>query len=84
MTLFAKGADPEHLQAAAREIYDVTGAGDTVIACLGAAIATGADYLSAAKIANVGAGIVIRQLGTTQITADGLLAELGSARGISG
>jgi len=84
MTLFTRGARPEHLEAAAREIYDVTGAGDTVIACLGSAMATGADYLSAAKIANIGAGIVIRQLGTTQITADRLLAELGSARGISG
>ena len=84
MTLFTRGAAPEHLDAAVREIYDVTGAGDTVIACLGSAMATGADYLSAAKIANIGAGIVIRQLGTTQITADRLLAELGSARGISG
>jgi D-beta-D-heptose 7-phosphate kinase/D-beta-D-heptose 1-phosphate adenosyltransferase len=84
MTLFTKGVEPQHLEAAAREIYDVTGAGDTVIACLGSAMASGADYLSAAKIANIGAGIVIRQLGTTQITADRLLAELGSARGISG
>lgn len=84
MTLFTKGARPEHLEAAAREIYDVTGAGDTVIACLGSAMATGAGCLAAAKIANIGAGIVIRQLGTTQITAERLLAELGSARGISG
>lgn len=84
MTLFRPDADAIHIEAAAREIYDVTGAGDTVIACLGAAIAAGADYLSAAKIANIGAGIVIRQLGTTQITADRLLAELESARGISG
>jgi rfaE bifunctional protein kinase chain/domain len=84
MTLFTRGAAPEHIEAAAREIYDVTGAGDTVIACLGSAMATGADCLAAAKIANIGAGIVIRQLGTTQITADRLLAELGSARGISG
>jgi D-beta-D-heptose 7-phosphate kinase/D-beta-D-heptose 1-phosphate adenosyltransferase len=84
MTLFTRGGDPEHLEAAAREIYDVTGAGDTVIACLGSAMAAGADCLAAAKIANIGAGIVIRQLGTTHITADRLLAELGSARGISG
>ena len=84
MTLFTRGGAPEHLEAAAREIYDVTGAGDTVIACLGSAMATGADCLAAAKIANIGAGIVIRQLGTTQITAGRLLAELGSARGFSG
>jgi len=84
MTLFRPDAKAEHIETAVREIYDVTGAGDTVIACLGASIATGADYFSAAKIANIGAGIVIRQLGTTQITADRLLAELGSARGISG
>lgn len=84
MTLFRKDSGPEHLEAAAREIYDVTGAGDTVIACLGAALAAGADYLAAAKIANIGAGLVIRQLGTTHITAERLIAELGSARGISG
>lgn len=84
MTLFRKGSGPEHLEAAAREIYDVTGAGDTVIACLGTALGAGADYLAAARIANIGAGLVIRQLGTTHVTADRLIAELGSARGISG
>lgn len=84
MTLFRKGSEPAHLEAAAREIYDVTGAGDTVIACIGAALAAGADYLAAAEIANIAAGLVIRQLGTTHITAERLLAEVGSARGISG
>jgi D-beta-D-heptose 7-phosphate kinase/D-beta-D-heptose 1-phosphate adenosyltransferase len=72
MTLFQNGAAPRHLEAEAREIYDVTGAGDTVIACIGAALAGGAGYFEAAQIANLGASVVIQQIGTTFITAEGL------------
>jgi rfaE bifunctional protein kinase chain/domain len=76
MTLFKDGTPPRHLEAQAREIYDVTGAGDTVIACMGAALAAGADYFEAAQIANLGASIVIEQIGTTFITSEGLLNAL--------
>lgn len=76
MTLFQKGVAPRHLEAQAREIYDVTGAGDTVIACIGAALAAGADYFEAAQIANLGASLVIEQIGTTFITSEGLLDAL--------
>lgn len=78
MTLFQKESLPIHLGAIAREIYDVTGAGDTVIACMGAAMATGADSRDAATIANIGASMVIQHVGTTFVTAAELCDAIGS------
>jgi len=75
MTLFRSGGNPVHLETFAREVYDVTGAGDTVIASLAVAIGSGADIESAAKIANTAAGLVVEQVGTTTIS----LAELRNA-----
>src|SRR5690606_27310847 len=58
-------ADGEHhLPAEAREVFDVSGAGDTVVAALAAALAAGLDQLSAARLANVAAGIVVGKAGT--------------------
>ena len=76
MTLFQKSKEPVHLGAAAKEIYDVTGAGDTVIACLGVAFGAGFDFLRAANIANLAAGLVVEQVGTTAITRQMLAAEI--------
>lgn len=85
MTLFRRGGDSEHLDASAIEIFDVTGAGDTVIACIAVAIGAGADHIDAARIANLGAGLVIRHVGTTFVTADEILdaltADPGKAAG---
>jgi rfaE bifunctional protein kinase chain/domain len=78
MTLFREGSGPEHLGAMAREIYDVTGAGDTVIACIGAALGAGADYLEAANLANLGASLVIQHIGTTFLTSEALVDALES------
>ncbi len=72
MTLFPSDGVPVHLPAEAKEIYDVTGAGDTVIACMGVAMAAGYDFVDAARIANVAAGSVVDQVGTTFITAERL------------
>jgi len=58
-----------HLPAYAREVFDVTGAGDTVIAALGAAVAAGADLLSATAIANLAASIVVGKLGAATVSA---------------
>lgn len=80
MTLFRKDASPEHLPAVAKEIYDVTGAGDTVIACLGVAMAAGYGFVDAARIANAAAGLVVEQVGTTFITAERLSAILAMER----
>jgi D-beta-D-heptose 7-phosphate kinase/D-beta-D-heptose 1-phosphate adenosyltransferase len=61
-----------HLPAAAREVADVTGAGDTVIATLALALATGADLVEAATLANAAAGISVTKFGPSAVTADEL------------
>ncbi len=68
MTLFSKTGEPFHLNTLAREVYDVTGAGDTVIASLAVSIGAGADLKTAANIANTAAGLVVEQVGTTAIS----------------
>lgn len=70
------GAEPTHLRALAREVFDVSGAGDTVIATLAAALAAGADLKSAAALANTAGGIVVEKVGTAAIRADDLRARL--------
>lgn len=74
MTLFQPSAEPTHFDSRARNVYDVTGAGDTVIATFTAAAATGASFTDAAALANAAAGIVVGKIGTTKITRD-MLAE---------
>lgn len=78
MTLFEAGGTVTHLDSLAHEVFDVTGAGDTVIATLTAAIASGTGLIKAAKLANAAAGIVVGNIGTTRITRD-LLSEFLSA-----
>ena len=76
MTLFRRSHPSIRMAAEAREVYDVTGAGDTVIATLAVAIGAGADVEQAARIANVAAGLVVEQVGTTAVTLAGLEAAL--------
>jgi len=64
---------PVFVGTAAREVYDVTGAGDTVIATLAAALAAGATMLEAANLANHAAGIVVGKVGTATVSGDELL-----------
>ena len=68
MTLLARDKPPLHLPTHAKEVYDVTGAGDTVIAVLGAALAAGVDLAEAVHLSNVAAGIVVGKLGTASVT----------------
>jgi D-beta-D-heptose 7-phosphate kinase/D-beta-D-heptose 1-phosphate adenosyltransferase len=68
MSLVQKEGQVVHLPAHARDVFDVTGAGDTVIGVLGACIAAGADFASAAKLANLAAGIVVKKVGTGSVT----------------
>ncbi|HET7096185.1 MAG TPA: D-glycero-beta-D-manno-heptose-7-phosphate kinase [Casimicrobiaceae bacterium] len=71
MSLYtAAGADD--IPAVAREVYDVSGAGDTVIATLGVLLAAGADLGTAVRIANEAAGVVVGKLGTAVVTPDEL------------
>jgi len=64
------------LDAAVREVYDVTGAGDTVIAMIATAMAAGSSIAEAAELANIAAGLVVRKLGAATITEAELRAEL--------
>jgi D-beta-D-heptose 7-phosphate kinase/D-beta-D-heptose 1-phosphate adenosyltransferase len=68
MTLLQPGRTPLHLPTQAREVYDVTGAGDTVIGIFGAALAAGHDFAQAAHISNLAAGIVVGKLGTATVS----------------
>lgn len=74
MMLLEAGGQPVYVETAAREVYDVTGAGDTVIATLAAALASGATMFEAATLANHAAGIVVGKVGTATATASELLA----------
>jgi D-glycero-beta-D-manno-heptose-7-phosphate kinase len=73
MMLVQSDGPPVFVQTAAREVYDVTGAGDTVIATLAAALAAGASMTEAAVLANQAAGIVVGKLGTAVATAEEIL-----------
>lgn len=74
MTLFEKDRAAHHVPTRASEVYDVTGAGDTVISVLAAAVAAGAPIRSAIELANAAAGIVIRELGTATVSEQELIA----------
>ncbi|HVN36145.1 MAG TPA: D-glycero-beta-D-manno-heptose-7-phosphate kinase [Casimicrobiaceae bacterium] len=71
MSLFTD-AGVDDIPAVAREVYDVSGAGDTVIAALGVLLAAGADFGSAVRIANEAAGVVVGKLGTAVVTPNEL------------
>ncbi|MDQ3753186.1 MAG: D-glycero-beta-D-manno-heptose-7-phosphate kinase [Acidobacteriota bacterium] len=73
LMLLEGDGEPVYVPTAAREVYDVTGAGDTVIATLAAALAAGASLVEAAMLANHAAGIVVSKLGTATVSADELL-----------
>ena len=75
MSLFLPGRTI-HEKAVAREVFDVSGAGDTVIATLAVMAAHGADWADAIHVANVAAGIVVGKLGTAVVTRDELAAAL--------
>lgn len=68
VSLFTPGAAPLHVPAQAREVFDVTGAGDTVIAVLAAAWAAGFPLPRAVGLANAAAGIVVGRLGTATVS----------------
>jgi len=76
MMLFERDNEPVKVKTAAREVYDVTGAGDTVIATLAAALAAGASMTEAALLANHAAGIVVGKLGTATATMDEVLESI--------
>ena len=77
MALFAPDGDhaaPWMVPTEAREVFDVSGAGDTVIAAFGAAVAAGADWREAAMLANAAAGVVVAKVGTATAMPEEILA----------
>lgn len=78
MAMLEASGEVTELPTQAREVCDVSGAGDTVIAVLAAAVAEGLDWIEAAKIANLAAGIVVAKVGTSPVDRDELLSALAS------
>ncbi|WP_418647443.1 D-glycero-beta-D-manno-heptose-7-phosphate kinase [Thauera butanivorans] len=76
MTLLQAGQAPLDLPTRARDVFDVTGAGDTVVAVLGAGLACGLALAEATAVANVAAGIVVGKLGTATVSPEELAAAL--------
>lgn len=76
MTLVTKNGEVEHLPARAREVFDVSGAGDTVVATLAAALVGGVSLSEAAYLANTAAGIVVGKVGTAVVHPADLVAAL--------
>jgi len=86
MTLLRSGHKEMHLPARTREVFDVTGAGDTVISVIAAALAGGEPLPQAVALSNIAAGIVVGKLGTATVSAPELrraiFTEQGSERGV--
>ncbi|QYJ86838.1 bifunctional D-glycero-beta-D-manno-heptose-7-phosphate kinase/D-glycero-beta-D-manno-heptose 1-phosphate adenylyltransferase HldE [Shewanella mesophila] len=84
MTLITRASPELHIPTVAREVYDVTGAGDTVISALATALAAGSDLPQACAIANTAAGIVVGKLGTSTVSRIELIAALNLSHGETG
>jgi D-glycero-beta-D-manno-heptose-7-phosphate kinase len=78
MSVFERGEAPVHIPTVAREVFDVTGAGDTVIATAALALLAGATLLEAAELANAAAGVVVGKIGTAAVTPEELLGGVRS------
>jgi D-beta-D-heptose 7-phosphate kinase / D-beta-D-heptose 1-phosphate adenosyltransferase len=76
MTLVTAAGEVHHLPAVAREVYDVSGAGDTVLAAMAAGLAGGLTLLQAAELATIASGIVVGKVGTAVAYADDIVREL--------
>jgi D-beta-D-heptose 7-phosphate kinase/D-beta-D-heptose 1-phosphate adenosyltransferase len=76
MALFESNARISHIPTVAQEVFDVTGAGDTVISTLALSLASGLTMLSAAVLSNIAAGIVVGKLGTASASPDELIAAI--------
>ncbi|MFB6347258.1 MAG: bifunctional heptose 7-phosphate kinase/heptose 1-phosphate adenyltransferase, partial [bacterium] len=80
MALFeSPGVSFTNLEAQAREVYDVTGAGDTVVSLMGLGLAGSNEFYQSAQLANKGAGIVVGKVGTATVTRDEILEYLQSS-----
>lgn len=83
MSLFLRDGGAVHIPTYAREVFDVTGAGDTVLAMLGLALACGAEFADAARLANVAAGIAVGKVGTSTVSPAEIVGSMGFHHGDS-
>ena len=77
MSLFYRAGQEIHLPTEAREVYDVSGAGDTVLAVLGVGLGGGLALHEAARLSNVAAGVVVGKVGTSTVTPEEILEVVG-------
>lgn len=82
MALFGRDGERLQIPSVARTVYDVSGAGDTVIAMLALALAAGAPIEQAMQLANFAAGAVVEKLGTATASPEEILALLDPASGL--
>jgi rfaE bifunctional protein kinase chain/domain len=79
MALFRTGFRPSYIPTVAREVFDVTGAGDTVISSLALGLVSGLSVLEASVLSNIAAGIVVGKLGTASVTTVELMEGIRTA-----
>jgi D-beta-D-heptose 7-phosphate kinase / D-beta-D-heptose 1-phosphate adenosyltransferase len=77
MSIVRREGAPEHIRTVAKEVFDVSGAGDTAVATLGLGLANGASLGDAARLANAAAGVVVGKYGTASVTTGEIVARLG-------
>ena len=73
MSLFSRSEEAVHIPTVAREVFDVSGAGDTVLASLAVGVAAGLGMTEAARLANIAAGIAVGKLGTSTVSPDEII-----------
>jgi D-beta-D-heptose 7-phosphate kinase/D-beta-D-heptose 1-phosphate adenosyltransferase len=81
MSVVSREGSVIHLSTAARQVFDVSGAGDTVVAVMALGLASGGQILQAAQLANVAAGIVVGKQGTATVTPGEIMAHFGPYAG---
>ncbi|BCR05183.1 bifunctional protein HldE [Desulfuromonas versatilis] len=77
MSLFLRSGEEIHLPTEAREVFDVSGAGDTVLSLIGVGLAAGLSLDDAARVSNIGAGIVVAKVGTSTVAPAEILEVVG-------
>jgi D-beta-D-heptose 7-phosphate kinase/D-beta-D-heptose 1-phosphate adenosyltransferase len=76
LVIFGRAVQPVYIETEERQVFDVTGARDTMVAVLGLALATGGSFMDAATVANVAAGLVVDRVGTACVTEKEIILEL--------
>jgi D-beta-D-heptose 7-phosphate kinase/D-beta-D-heptose 1-phosphate adenosyltransferase len=80
MILFERAGTPHHIPTVAREVFDVSGAGDTAIALFTLSLTAGASPVEAAEISNYASGVVVGKLGTATLTPNELIASINALK----